>query len=251
VHLRGPASACAVLAAALVLSGCGTSGLPEAGAGDTARGKQLFTERCGSCHVLADAATKGQVGPNLDHAFLQSRADGLGETTIEAVVRGQISYPVENPPTGTPGMPADIVTGEDADSVAAYVASVAALPVRTQPGGTETGGTDTGGGETGGTETGGTETGGTETGGTETGGGAGEAPDGEAIFAEAGCGGCHTLEAAGAGGTIGPNLDESQPTKELVVDRVTNGRGAMPAFKDSYSAEQIDAVADFVVASTE
>jgi mono/diheme cytochrome c family protein len=267
VHLRGPVSACAVLAAALVLSGCGSSGLPEAGAGDTARGKQLFTERCGSCHVLADAGTKGQVGPNLDHAFLQSRADGLGETTIEAVVRGQISYPVENPPTGTPGMPADIVTGEDADSVAAYVASVAALPVRAQPGGTETGagtetggtetggtdtgGTDTGGAETGGAETGGTETGGTETGGTETGGGAGEAPNGEAIFAEAGCGGCHTLEAAGAGGTIGPNLDESQPTKELVVDRVTNGRGAMPAFKDSYSAEQIDAVADFVVASTE
>ena len=160
------------------------------------------------------------IGPNLDDAFRQSRADGLGDRTIQSVVRGQISYPVEDPPTGAPGMPADIVTGEDADSVALYVASVAALPVRAQPG-AETGG---GGG----------------------GGGGGEAPDGEAIFAEAGCGGCHVLEAAGATGTVGPNLDDAKPSKELVIDRVTNGKGVMPAFKDSYSAEQIAAVADYV-----
>ena len=115
-------------------------------------------------------------------------------------------------------MPADIVTGEDADSVALYVASVAGLPVRAQPG------SETGGG----------------------GGGGGEAPDGEAIFAEAGCGGCHALEAAGATGTVGPNLDDAKPSKELVIDRVTNGKGVMPAFKDSYSAEQIAAVADYV-----
>ena len=74
--------------------------------------------------------------------------------------------------------------------------------------------------------------------------------DGEAIFAEAGCGGCHTLEAADATGNVGPNLDDAKPPKELVIDRVTNGKGAMPAFKDTYSAEQIAAVADFVVAST-
>ena len=54
----------------------------------------------------------------------------------------------------------------------------------------------------------------------------------------------------GASGNVGPNLDDSKPSKELVVDRVTNGQGAMPAFKDSYSPEQIEAVADYVVAST-
>jgi mono/diheme cytochrome c family protein len=215
VRLRGLAGACAVLIAALAATGCGTTGLPEEGAGDTTRGKELFIKNCGSCHVLADANTRGVIGPNLDDAFRQSRADGLGERTIESVVRGQISYPVTDPPSGSQGMPADIVTGEDADSVAAYVASVAALPVRAQPG------TGTGGEE--------------------------EGPaDGETIFADAGCGGCHTLEAAGASGTVGPNLDDSKPAKELVVDRVTNGKGAMPAFKDSYSAEQIEAVADFV-----
>ena len=78
------------------------------------------------------------------------------------------------------------------------------------------------------------------------GGAGGEAPDGKAIFAEAGCAGCHTLEAAGASGTVGPNLDDAKPPKELVIDRVTNGKGVMPSFKDSYSAEQIEAVADYV-----
>ena len=216
--------ACAALIAALITglaaTGCGTSGLSEAGSGATTRGKQLFKEKCGQCHVLADAGTAGVIGPNLDDAFRQSRADGLGEGTIQSVVRGQIDYPVVDPPTGATGMPANIVEGDDADSVAAYVASVAALPVRAEPG--EVAGS----------------------------GGEGEAVDGEAIFAEAGCGGCHTLEAAGTSGNVGPNLDDTKPAKELVIDRVTNGMGAMPAFKDSYSAEQIAAVADFVVAST-
>lgn len=218
---RGLARACAVLVAVLAATGCGTTGLPEEG--DAARGKELFVQKCGSCHVLADAGTKGTIGPNLDDGFAQAREDGLGEMTIRSVVRGQISYPVEEPVTGATGMPADLVEGEDADAVADYVASVAGMPGAAGPGGTTTGEEDAG------------------EGGEETSGAAGEA-----IFAEAGCGGCHVLSAAGGSGTIGPNLDEAKPAKELVVDRVTNGKGAMPAFKDSYSAEQIQAVADYV-----
>jgi len=101
------------------------------------------------------------------------------------------------------------------------------------------------------TEPGGTETGGTETGG-ETGGGepGGDAAAGEDVFASAGCGSCHTLEAAGSSGTIGPDLDESRPDAELVVDRVTNGAGAMPSFEDQLSEQQIQDVAAFVVQST-
>jgi mono/diheme cytochrome c family protein len=45
---------------------------------------------------------------------------------------------------------------------------------------------------------------------------------------------------------VGPNLDQAKPDEELVVDRVTNGQGAMPSFKDSLSEDQIQAVADFV-----
>jgi mono/diheme cytochrome c family protein len=86
---------------------------------------------------------------------------------------------------------------------------------------------------------------------TETGGGAtGDAAAGEAVFASAGCGGCHTLEAAGSSGTVGPNLDESKPAPELVLERVTNGMGAMPAFKDQLDEAQIQNVAAFVVQST-
>ncbi|MBA3475481.1 MAG: c-type cytochrome, partial [Actinobacteria bacterium] len=87
--------------AALAATGCGTNGLSEAGSGDTTRGKELFKGKCGQCHVLADAGAVGVIGPNLDDAFRQARADGLGEGTIQSVVRGQISYPVVDPPTGS------------------------------------------------------------------------------------------------------------------------------------------------------
>ena len=122
----------------------------------------------------------------------------------------------------------------------------------TQPAGsaTETSGseTETGAADTGETET---ETGGGETGEESPAGGEGDAAAGEEIFAANGCGSCHTLEDAGASGSIGPNLDESRPSFELAVDRVTNGAGAMPAFGDSLSDEQIRDVAAYVVESTQ
>ena len=78
----------------------------------------------------------------------------------------------------------------------------------------------------------------------------GDAEAGEQIYAEQGCGSCHVLEAAGSSGTIGPNLDESQPPLDLIVERVTNGRSPMPAFKDTLSEQQIQDVAAFVFDST-
>lgn len=209
-------------ALALLVAACGdTVGYSE-GTGDRTRGKELFTQGCGSCHALADAGTSGKIGPNLDYAFFQSRKDGLGEETVLQVVRGQIAYPVTDPVSeGAPGMPKDIYTGEDAEDVATYVASVAGLD-------------EDGDGKP------------------DAGSGGGISPDekdGMAVFAAAGCGGCHTLAAAGASGAVGPNLDDARPSKELVVDRVTNGRGGMPAFSDQLTADQIDAVAAFVSSS--
>jgi mono/diheme cytochrome c family protein len=104
-----------VLAGALgALSGCGGGGNE-----DLEKGKQLFTQRCGSCHVLADADTRGVIGPDLDDSFAQAIADGLGRDTVQGVVREQIAFPQGGQ------MPANLVEGEDADSVAAYVADVA------------------------------------------------------------------------------------------------------------------------------
>jgi mono/diheme cytochrome c family protein len=78
----------------------------------------------------------------------------------------------------------------------------------------------------------------------------GDASNGAQIFASAGCGGCHTLEAAGSSGSVGPNLDDSQPDVALTTDRVTNGQGAMPSFSDSLSEQEIADVAAYVVEST-
>jgi cytochrome c6 len=75
----------------------------------------------------------------------------------------------------------------------------------------------------------------------------GDAENGKQIFASAGCGSCHTLEDAGTSGTIGPNLDESKPDLQLAIDRVTNGSGAMPPFKDQLSEQEIADVSTYVV----
>ena len=53
---------------------------------------------------------------------------------------------------------------------------------------------------------------------------------GRQVFVDSGCGGCHVLAAAGATGAVGPDLDQTKPSEALVVDRVTNGKGTMPAF---------------------
>jgi mono/diheme cytochrome c family protein len=106
------------------------------------------------------------------------------------------------------------------------------------------------GGDTGTT----TEAGETDTAGeTETEGGGtseGDPAKGKEVFATAGCGGCHTLADAGSSGAVGPNLDEAKPDHDLVVERVTNGQGAMPSFKDQLSEEDIQNVAAYVVQST-
>ncbi len=85
---------------------------------------------------------------------------------------------------------------------------------------------------------------------TDTGGGGtgqGDPVAGKEVFLGApACGGCHTLADAGTSGTIGPNLDDAKPSVDLVVDRVTNGAGAMPPFKDTLTEQQINDVAAYV-----
>jgi mono/diheme cytochrome c family protein len=73
---------------------------------------------------------------------------------------------------------------------------------------------------------------------------------GKAIFASAGCASCHTLKAANATGTVGPNLDDKKPALALILDRVTNGKSPMPAFKGTLSDKQIADVSAFVFQST-
>lgn len=210
---------------ALVLTGCGSGGYVDQGS--QGAGKQLFgPAQCAACHTLADYGSTSTIGPNLDDAFAQAREDGMTNDTFIQVVAGQIRYPISTTSTGAPGMPGPDVTlprCEDVEEgsfcvddqdraiedLATYVGSVAGTGVTTTPPG------------------------------------AGEAADGKSIFL-ANCAACHVLADAGTSGTVGPNLDESGPSKELAVDRVTNGRGAMPAFRGTLDPEQIEAVAEYV-----
>lgn len=208
------------LLGAAVLVGCGETVGYSPGTGDKQNGRALFIKGCGSCHTLYEAGTTGTIGPNLDYAFVQSRIDGLGQETIQQVVRDQIAYAVENPPTAAPGMPRDIYTGQDAEDVATYVASVAGLDATGQPFDPSNPPTS---GDSGGDST-----------------------DGATLFASLGCAGCHTLAAAGSTGTVGPNLDDAKPSKALVIDRVTNGKGGMPSFGSQLSDEQIGIIAAYV-----
>jgi len=219
------ASVAAIASAALVAvaaSSCGTGGYTSSGS--QGAGKELFSQRCGTCHVLADAGTAGTIGPNLDDAFAQAREDGMTSETFTQVVAGQIRFPITETSTGAQGMPGpdgpngtlprcedvegDAFCVDDQDQavsdIAVYVGSVAGTGVTP------------------------------------------EAPtDGKGIFTNS-CGGCHVLADAGTDGTVGPNLDQSMPPTALVIERVTNGMGAMPSFRNSLDPAQIEAVAEYV-----
>jgi uncharacterized cupredoxin-like copper-binding protein len=119
-RLRAALAALAAVGAAAGLSACSTQG--GGGNVDPVAGKKLFVSKCGACHVLARAQTKGTTGPNLDQAFQQSLKDGMKRSGIRGAVHGWILHPNQNSV-----MPAKLVTGQDAYDVATYVAqSVAA-----------------------------------------------------------------------------------------------------------------------------
>ncbi len=217
--VRAGAGVAGVAALALLAAGCGTGGIAS-GRGDTTAGQKLFQQNCASCHTLAAANAHGTVGPSLDAAFAADRKQGFKDSSIENVVLDQIrlgSGPIQagggpgskGKTEAEPTMPANIVTGQEAVDVAAYVASVAGQNGAEAPSPAQLG------------------------------------TDGKTIF-QTECGSCHTLKAAGTSGTVGPNLDQLKPAFPVVQHQVTVGGGVMPAFKGTLSQAQIDAVAHFV-----
>jgi mono/diheme cytochrome c family protein len=110
---------------AIVLSGCGGTGVPSSGSVDLAQGKKLFVGTCGACHTLADAGTAGTIGPDLDDAYYADRVVGMKDSSFEALVRQQIDL-------ADPPMPRHLLKGADANDVAAYVAKVAGVKLAQQ-----------------------------------------------------------------------------------------------------------------------
>ena len=117
---RAPRRAACCAALALATAGCSVKGADNA---NLIIGKQQFVAKCGSCHTLARADTKGIVGPNLDEAFRASIDEGLERNTIRGVVEDQMQIP--NPRRRDAEGPRQRRHGED---VAAYVAQAVDRP---------------------------------------------------------------------------------------------------------------------------
>jgi plastocyanin len=114
--VRASAS-CLLLVLGLISAGCSVKGGENA---NLIVGKQQFVAKCGSCHALVRASTKGIIGPNLDEAFRESLADGLHRDTIRGVVEAQVLNPN---PQGA--MPKNLLGGARLRDVAAYVSQSA------------------------------------------------------------------------------------------------------------------------------
>jgi len=177
--------------AAMALLALAASGCGTSTA-DTERGRALFVQKCGVCHELAQAGTTAQIGPNLDDAFAAARAVGEDHDTIEGIVEAQVEYPRPSNANPAASMPADIVSGQDLADVAAYVGMYAGVPGAAPP----------------------------------------KAPGGPGaqVFANNGCGGCHTLAAAESGGTVGPDLDEALPgqSAKMIEESIVNPNAVIP-----------------------
>jgi mono/diheme cytochrome c family protein len=202
----------------LAVSGCGTT------TADPEHGRTLFIQKCGVCHTLAQAGTTAQVGPNLDDAFAAAREAGEESDTVEGVVRAQVEFPRPSNDDPAVSMPADVVTGQDLDDVAAYVGMWAGVPGAAPP----------------------------------------KVPGGPGaqVFANNGCGGCHTLAAAQSGGVTGPNLDEVLPgqsaamVEESIVDPNAHIAKGYPAnvmpqnFESIIKPNEIEQLVEYLIAST-
>jgi mono/diheme cytochrome c family protein len=210
-----------LLSSAALLTGGVVAGCDLQEDADLDRGRELFTARCGTCHVLAEAGTTATIGPDLDAAFAEARARGMDSDTIEGVVESQIANPrPASPQNPSVYMPADLVTGSDAEAVATYVGSVAGVPGIMPP--------------------------------------QVPGPPGAQVFADNGCGGCHTLEAAGTGGTLGPDLDDALPgmsasqIEQSIVDpsaRIAQGfTDAMPKdYETTIPGEDLTALVRYLM----
>jgi mono/diheme cytochrome c family protein len=208
----------AALGAGVVASGCGTT------TADVTRGRVLFVQKCGTCHTLAQAGTSGQLGPDLDAAFAAARAVGQTESTIEGIVKPQVENPRPSNDNPRISMPANIVTGQDLDDVAAYVARYAGVPGAAPP----------------------------------------KVPGGPGaqVFANNGCGTCHVLAAANAGGTTGPDLDEVLPGQSaaMIHESIVDPNSVIakgyppnvmpPNFGAEISPKELDQLVEYLISST-
>jgi cytochrome c551 len=120
-----PLAIIAAAAAALILAACGTEGISVSQDDPAHHGAVLFAERCSGCHTLTPAGTQGtanralrQQGPNLDQ-----RTESYDDVLF-AIRNGGFSGAI---------MPQNVVTGQDANSVARFVSKFAGSQAAQSP----------------------------------------------------------------------------------------------------------------------
>ncbi len=191
---------------------------------DTERGRVLFIQKYGTCHAMAEAGTTAQTGPDLDDAFAAAREIGQTDATVEGITAAQIESPRPVTANTAVSMPPDIVEGQDLIDVAAYVGEYAGVPGAAPP----------------------------------------RVPGGPGaqVFANKGCGGCHTLAEANAGGSVGPNLDEALPGQSMAKiheDIVDPNKVIAPGFpanlmppdyEQELSPKELDDLVQYLIEST-
>jgi mono/diheme cytochrome c family protein len=127
--------ATALITGALVLGACGSQGIEVAADDPMREGAELFAERCSGCHTLEAAGAQGSA-----NRALRNQGPNLDERTES---EGDVLYAIQNGGFSGAIMPQNIVVGEEADAVAAFVAEYAGSEVDRPPS-PETSGSSTG-----------------------------------------------------------------------------------------------------------
>jgi mono/diheme cytochrome c family protein len=246
-----------IIAAGLTATACGSEGIsispnstPQVKTGAT-----LFSERCAGCHTLDVAGTQG--GATRVHD--RERTDGPN-FNVRPETKDSVLYAIRNGGFSGAIMPENIVVGQDANAVAAFVSKYAGAkraPTISPPSQPVAGG-GAGGGQGGGSGAPSTGTTSTPAQGTTStpqagttstpaaGGNTQQAnAQGKQIFTQ-NCGACHALKDAKTTGQVGPDLDQLKPDQQTVQTQVANGGGGMPAFKGQLQPNQIQAVSQYV-----
>jgi mono/diheme cytochrome c family protein len=244
------------IAVGLMATACGSEGISQqvlSDKPDVSNGAKLFAARCAGCHTMDVAGAQG--GATRVHD--RERPDGPN-FNVRKETPDSVLYAIRNGGFSGAIMPENIVVGREANDVAAFVSKYAGgsrqgndiTPASQPPAGGQQDTTSTQQDTTSTSASTPQDT--TSTAAstpqstTSTGGGTQQASaQGKQLFTQ-NCAGCHTLKDANANGQVGPNLDDLKPDQATVQRQVTNGGGAMPAFKGQLSDAQIQAVAQYV-----
>lgn len=109
-----------VLAAGVAFAACGSQGVDLAESDPNYQGAVLFAENCAGCHTLSEIGAEGSAigignrervdGPNFDQ---------------RAQTKNDVLYAIRNGGFSGSIMPENIVTGEEAEQVAEFLAEYA------------------------------------------------------------------------------------------------------------------------------